>query len=237
MGKEVYSQPELGVIETPSPLKLIAAASGPVAMMAYARSESLLSDTAGFRNVLPEPFDVANHVANMGWTAAVVGLTLSSMAHAMAGYSDRLKTGIGRSIELSTEADYAKRKRFLAATAGALALAANFIGESNAIFGDLATSDPVDFAYGLLGGLIAYAATRPKFVSPEETRATFDALPATNEAKQWYLSQVSGSPKGQVAEKNPSPVRHNSKRSTPKGKSQQRGKKGKSQKRGKNGNR
>jgi hypothetical protein len=106
-----------------------------------------------FRDKVPEPFDVIDHVGNTALTFVIVD-TMAS------GY-------MGKNPEAMTPKEYERKRRFLAAGVGLTTVALNVLAEKVG-YGPTSTPDYLDFIYGCLGGVLAYKIRKPNYISPAE---------------------------------------------------------------------
>lgn len=117
------------------------------------------------RDWLPEPLDVPDHVGNSSLT-----FTMTSIL--VAGF-------YGRRMEAVTDEDAIRRRGVVIAAAGVLAVGANAFGELIG-YGSASTPDALDFAYGILGGALGYAATRPRHLDANTTNEVYESTENDN---------------------------------------------------------
>jgi hypothetical protein len=192
---------ERGIIETPT-LTRYAIATLAVVALATTRQESLIT-TIDLRDSLPEPWDVSDHIANAMWTVGLVGTTLHYASHRMAARNDTTTRASGYAFEVNTREKYAERKQKLAITAATLAIGLNLFAENRAFLDGATTGDSTDFVYGLVGGLLAYATTKPRFLDPDTSNELITSLPNEHRLKQHYLGARHKALQDQVVDKSP----------------------------------
>lgn len=197
-----------GIIETPSPTRYGLATLAMVAL-ATTRQESLIT-TIDLRDSLPEPWDFSDHIANTMWTVGIAGAALYYVSHGMATRNNATKMASGSALEVSTREQYADRKRKLAITAASLAVGLNLLAENRAFLDGATTGDATDFAYGLFGGLLAYAATKPRFLDPETSKELITSLPDDHGFKQKYLGAPPKPLRSQVVDNRPKKAKKSS---------------------------
>lgn len=133
-----------------------------MALASVSRIGGMINDSWDVRNHLPEPFDIPDHVGN----AAVTFLLM-----------DKVITGIhGKEPQALTEDERHRILRRTAVAVGTLSIAANVVGEVIG-YGPGSTPDAVDFAYGLMGGVLAYYAKKPGYVPSETVNAIARTTP------------------------------------------------------------
>lgn len=121
--------------------------------ISLARIPGAFNESLSIRNRVPEPFDVPDHIGNFI-------LTFGFIAHFVHSASVDKPTA----IELET---YKKKRKLVAIVAGTISIAANIYAEKIG-YGSFSTQDPLDFAYGLMGGALAYYSAQEKYISGEE---------------------------------------------------------------------
>lgn len=133
-----------------------------MASVAISRGSDKFLGLPSVRDRLPEPLDLPDHIGNTGMTFAILYPFLASFN----GTFDK-KNG----MTAQTKNEYKHRRAITIATAGTLSVAANVFAETVG-YGSISTPDITDFFYGLLGGVLAYQATKRSYISPEDLSAT-----------------------------------------------------------------
>lgn len=128
----------------------------PLAVTSAVRAGTLLHESVpDIRDKLPEPFDVPDHIGNTAVTIFLISVALNEVW--------------GKSPRLATPEKFKQVKNVAAVAAGTIAVGANVVAE-NVGYGPKSTSDPIDFAYGVLGGYLAYRLTKPGYLTPAEVK-------------------------------------------------------------------
>ena len=103
------------------------------------------------RGVLPEPFDVANHLSSI--TNTLIGGNLLTL----------LFTGLER-YKIVDEETLTKRRLGRAAMVSALSLGTVFCAEGISLVSNIGTFDPIDAAYGLATSVLNVIGSQPRVV-------------------------------------------------------------------------
>jgi hypothetical protein len=150
-------EPPMGIMMPPhgyrdGAYKVIA----PMVAISGSRLLPLIHQGLDARNHLPEPFDLPDHVGNMAVTFVL---------------ASRMMNGFwGQEIELVSPREQEARRKRIAVAVGLTSVAANVVDEVIG-YGSASTPDVIDFAYGLVGGWLAYKFKAPDYVTPEEIEA------------------------------------------------------------------
>jgi hypothetical protein len=140
------------MIPSPGMTERYVPAIATMGILAASRVGALIDSSLDVRGHLPNVIDAPNHIGNTAMTFV---------------FMERMATAYwGKAPEALTPEAYNKRRRFVAATVGALTIAANVFAEKIG-YGPGSTPDILDFAYGCLGGWLAYKVAKPTYVAPE----------------------------------------------------------------------
>lgn len=141
-------------------------------VIALARAGGAINPDLSIRDYLPEPFDVPDHIGNLGGLSLVL---LPFMRGYMRGGHERATT---REI-------FDRETKRTAIMMGGLVVAANVVGEVVG-YGPTSTPDPLDFVYGLAGGYLLYRNLKPEFMPESEVDTIIDlAIDCRNEGYEF----------------------------------------------------
>lgn len=172
-----------------------------LAAISATRLSGMINESLSTRDLLPEPFDIPDHAGNLGLTF-IIADQIAKKAH-------------GTEPIACTEEELARTQKKLAIVLGVVSVAANIFAEKVG-YGSTSTPDPIDFAYGLMGGVLAFYARKPNFLDKgtvntllefeEEDRAGYtpgqqnsmalihSALQKRNGSSQLQTASSAGSP-------------------------------------------
>lgn len=157
----------VGIETQPNPFKTL---SGKVlvglGLLSIARVPAAFNEDLSIRDYLPEPFDVPDHIGNVVGTVAVTALFMHGFRRGERKNEDYPAT---------TDLAHKRTRRALAGITAVIAVAANTLAETVG-YGSGSTSDPIDFAYGVAAGYLAYKSEATNFVPEGTIRATKQSL-------------------------------------------------------------
>ncbi len=122
-----------------------------------------------FRNILPEPLDLPDHVGN-------TAVTFAFLSYFANGFW-------GKELEAVSPENFERRRKGYALAMGSLTVAANVFAETIG-YGKASTPDILDFAYGCLGGWLTYKAKKPDYLDPEVVQHGLQAYESGNPYRQ-----------------------------------------------------
>lgn len=127
------------------------------------------------KNILPEPFDVPDHIGN----TAVSFILLTRFANMY----------WGKDLQPATLEKYEHKRKMFAGYMGGLAVAANLFAETVG-YGQISTPDPIDFVYGCAATFLAYKAKKPSFVPPTFIERIRQSEDEKDEKLKSYLDKL-----------------------------------------------